>query len=56
MPVATHTVVIYTETHFIAEVYQGETYQIPSNVMAFDGTIEQFRLEFPHIIFPEDED
>lgn len=52
MPVATHTVVLYTATHFIAEVYQGESYQIPDDVMVFDGTIEDFKIEFTHIIFP----
>lgn len=55
MPVATHTVVLYTSTHFIAEVYQGETYQIPDDVMVFNGTIEEFKIEFPNVIFPENE-
>ena len=44
---ATHTIVLYTETEIIAEVFEGEGYMIPENVQVFDGTIEEFLQENP---------
>lgn len=45
--IATHTVVLYTESEIIAEVYEGETYLAPDTVMVFDGTIEEFLILNP---------
>ena len=46
---ATKTIVLYRNNEFIAEVYKDETYLIPSDVMIFDGTKEEFLAVFPQV-------
>ena len=44
MAVATTTIVLYRESNktIIAEVYEGEQYFIPDDVMIFSGTLGDF--------------
>lgn len=46
---ATKTIVLYRNNEFIAEVYAGETYLIPSDVMIFEGTKSEFLAVFPQV-------
>ena len=39
---ATEALVIYTEEKIIADVYEGESYLIPEDVMVFEGTLDEF--------------
>ena len=39
---ATTTLVLYTERIIIAEVYDGESYLVPEDVMVFEGTLDEF--------------
>lgn len=48
--VATHTIVLYTDSEIIAEVYQGEVYMIPDSVKVFNGTIDEFLEENPTFV------
>lgn len=43
MEKATQTIVLYTDTEIIAEVYEGEIYMIPENVKVFMGDLEEFK-------------
>ena len=39
---ATTTLLLYTEGTIIAEVYEGESYLVPEDVMVFEGTLDEF--------------
>lgn len=53
MAVATTTIVLYRESSktIIAEVYEGEQYFIPSDVTVYNGTLEDFKDEYPDYEF-----
>lgn len=53
MAVATTTIVLYRENEklIIAEVYEGEQYFIPSDVTVYNGTLEDFLIEYPEYEF-----
>lgn len=38
----TETLVIHTEEKIIAEVFEGESYLVPEDVMVFEGTLDEF--------------
>lgn len=53
MAVATETITLYRENEklIIAEVYEGQQYFIPSDVAVYNGTLEDFRSEYPDYEF-----
>ena len=56
MAVATTTIVLYRESSktIIAEVYEGEQYFIPIDVTCYNGTLEDFLIEYPDYGFETD--
>jgi len=53
MAVATTTIVLYRESSktIIAEVYESQQYFIPSDVTVYNGTLEDFLIEYPDYKF-----
>lgn len=45
--IATKTIVLHTDSEFIAEVVKGESYMIPDTVSVFNGTKEDFFILNP---------
>ena len=43
------------ELVIIGEVANDEQYDIPSNVLVYEGTLEDFYIEYPEYIIEEDE-
>lgn len=48
---AIKTIVLYTDSEVIAEVFAGESYMIPNDVKVFEGTLKQFKDENPDFSF-----
>ena len=51
---ATTTLVLYTEQKIIAEVFEGESYLTPEDVMVFEGDLEAFKIVHPDISEQDD--
>lgn len=49
MAVATEVITLYDDIDelIIAEVKQGEQYFIPQNVKVYNGSLEDFKIEYP---------
>lgn len=53
---ATTTIVLYRKSDktIIAEVFEGEQYFRPDDVTRYNGTLEEFLIEYPDYTFESD--
>ncbi len=54
--VATQTIILFCEDtkKFKVVVEEGQHYACPENISVFEGTLEQFKIEYPEYEIPEE--